>query len=276
MSDVTPEQKQKAKAAAANAAVAANDTAVVLGAAGVVAAAAGTISGAGTPAGVMVGAVLGVASFGAWFMANRYQRLANDPPRDDYADQTLSTAAYVENQSFDEPVSTMRRLSGEYLVFADAMTALVLSIERYDGAVGAQDSDAAALQAEAVQKNAAASSAAIERIKTYAAALNDNWSTYADQLDWSTATVESAQQLITDNCGSDPTSPEAGIADLLTRVADIDAATLFQELNGDQHPLFQVSSLPDKPNMLFGDDWLKAMEAAIVSLDELGGEVLNV
>jgi hypothetical protein len=240
MSNLTPEQKQKAKAAAANAAVAANDTAVVLGAAGVVVAAAGAISGAGAPAGVMVGAVLGVASFGAWFMANRYQRLANDPPRDDYASQTLSTAAYVENQSYDEPICTIRGLSGEYLVFADAMTTLVLSIERYDGAVGAEDSDAAALQAEAVQKNAAASSASIGRIKTYAAALNENWSKYADQLDWSTASVESAQKLITDNCGSDPTSPKEGLADLLTRVTGIDAATLFPELNGDQHPLFQA------------------------------------
>ncbi|MBN3815416.1 hypothetical protein G3N57_01800 [Paraburkholderia sp. Se-20369] len=275
MSNLTLEQKQKAKAAAANAAVAANDTAVVLGAAGVVAAAAGGISGAGAPAGLMVGAVLGVASFGAWFMANRYQRLANDPPRDDYANQTLSTAAYVENQSFDEPVYTMRGLSGEYLVFADAMTALVLSIERYDGAVGAQDSDAAALQAEAVQKNAAASSASLRRIKTFAAVLNDNWSTYASQLDWSNATVESAQKLITANCGSDSTSPEGGLADLLTRVTGIDAATLFLELNGDQHPLFQISSLPRAPDMLFGDDWLKAVEAAIVSLDGLGGEVLN-
>ena len=70
MADIKPDQRQSAKTAAANAAVVANDTAVVLGASAAVVAFGGVASGAGALAGVGVGAVLCVCSFGAWWVAN--------------------------------------------------------------------------------------------------------------------------------------------------------------------------------------------------------------
>jgi hypothetical protein len=89
MSAVSAEERQKAKAAAANAAVAANDTAVVLGAAAAVVAVGGVASTVGALAGVGMGAVLAVGSFCAWWVGNRYQRLANDPPRTDFDQVTI-------------------------------------------------------------------------------------------------------------------------------------------------------------------------------------------
>ena len=68
MTQVSAEQRQKAKAIAANLAVAANDAAVALGIASVVAVTAGAVSGAGAPAGVFVGAALAVGSFGSWYI----------------------------------------------------------------------------------------------------------------------------------------------------------------------------------------------------------------
>ncbi len=96
MSEISPEKRQQAKAAAANAAVASNNTAVVLGVSGVVVAGAGVASGVGALAGVGVGAALAVCSFGAWLIGNRYQRLANDPLRSDFDQVSESFARLNE------------------------------------------------------------------------------------------------------------------------------------------------------------------------------------
>ncbi len=270
MTDVTPDQKAKAKAAAANAAVACNDAAVVFGAAGVVAAGAGTATGVGAPAGVGVGIVLGLASFGAWFVGNRYQRLANDPPRTDYQTQTVSAASYVENQSNAEPLASFRAFSGEQLVLGDALSDLVDSLERYDGAVAASDTDSAESQAQAVVKNAAAATASIGRITALAATLNQNWSDNSASLDWTTATLDAARTLITDNCGQDVSAPAANLSDLLTRISGTDTTALLAPLSGQQNPLASATAIPDKPAALFSDAYLQAMQAASDALGALG------
>ena len=122
MTQINAGERQRAKAAAANAAVAANDTAVVLGAAGAGVALAGVASGVGALAGVGVGAALAVCSFGAWWMGNRYQRLANDPPRNDF-DQFLESSSFVNDNAVpvDEPAATAARYAAQHVVLADAL-----------------------------------------------------------------------------------------------------------------------------------------------------------
>src|SRR3954451_16687757 len=151
MTQISPEERQRAKTAAANAAVAANDAAVVLGAAGAVVVVGGVASGVGAMAGVGVGAALAVCSFGAWFIGNRYQRLSHDPPRDDF-DQTSISAAFVVDDELppDAPDSVVARFAAQQLVLGDALAALVTSIERYDGAQTAEDAESASTQADAV------------------------------------------------------------------------------------------------------------------------------
>src|SRR5450755_1793770 len=129
MTDVSAEQRQRAKTAAANIAVAANDAAVVLGAAGLI------VAGAGVASGVGAGAALGVCSFGAWFVGNRYQRLANDPPRDDFDQVTISAATLDEGAlPAAEPDATVTRVAAQQIILADAVSCLVTSLERFDGA----------------------------------------------------------------------------------------------------------------------------------------------
>src|SRR5262245_15962515 len=119
MSEVNAQQRQNAKTAAANAAVAANDTAVVLGAAGIIVAAAGATTGLGAPAGLFVGGVLGVGSFLAWGIGNRYQRLANDPPRDDFDQVTISGAQLDEGAlPATEPQATFVKYAANQLILA--------------------------------------------------------------------------------------------------------------------------------------------------------------
>ena len=275
MTDITSDQKAKMKAAAGNAAVSANDMAVVLGAAGVVAAAAGTATGVGAPAGVGVAVVLGLASFGAWFMANRYQRLANDPPRTDYQTVTVSAAAYVENQSVAEPLASFRALSGEHLVFGDIVSTLILSIERYDGAIAAADTASAESQAQAALSNAAAGVASLARITGLAGTLSQNWSANAASLDWTTATLDAARQLIIENCGPDVNAPAPALSDLLTRITGIDTTSLLQPLSGEQNPLALASAVPGTPAALFSDSYLQAIAAASLALSNLGAPLAN-
>src|SRR5436305_5822987 len=166
MSDVNAEQRQKAKAAAANIAVVANDTAVVLGAAGIIVTGAGVASGVGALAGVGAGVALGVCSFGAWFIGNRYQRLANDPPRDDF-DQVTISAASVSDARLppDEPDATAARFAAQQVILADTLSCLVTSLERFDGAQAAGDTAAASAQADAAQQNASAALAAQQALR---------------------------------------------------------------------------------------------------------------
>src|SRR5688500_8189173 len=136
-------------------AVTANDTAVVLGVAGAVVLGVGVASGVGALAGVGTSAALGVCSFGAWWVGNRYQRLANDPPREDFEEVSECAAQAIHESAVSgEAASSVSRLATEQCILADALSALVTSLERHDGALAAERADAAARQAEAIRHNA--------------------------------------------------------------------------------------------------------------------------
>ena len=116
----------------------------------------GVASGVGALAGVAVGGTLAVCSFGAWLIGNRYQRIANDPPRQDFDQVSESFARLIEEFSVlaEEPLATAHRLAAHQVILADALTAFLISLERYDGALEADDRAAADRQVEAVRHNA--------------------------------------------------------------------------------------------------------------------------
>ena len=78
----------------------------------------GVASGVGALAGVAVGGTLAVCSFGAWLIGNRYQRIANDPPRQDFDQVSESFARLIEEFSVlaEEPLATAHRLAAHQVI----------------------------------------------------------------------------------------------------------------------------------------------------------------
>jgi hypothetical protein len=249
MTEVNAQQRQNAKAAAANAAVAANDAAVVLGAAGIVVATAGAVSGAGAPAGLLVGGILGVCSFGAWTIGNRYQRLANDPPRDDFDQVTISGAQLVEDAiPATEPDAAFIRYAANQLILIDATAALVTSLERFDGAVAAGDPDSASIQADAVASNASLMVTAHNALIDVASPINDSWN--AATVDASTVTFDQAPDFL-----AAAISPNSlGLGAVFPCVTGLVDANPFGDLDPNDHPLIVSGELPPTPNELISGD----------------------
>jgi len=270
MPDVNADQKAKAKATAANAAVALNDTAVVLGGAAVVTGAAGAVSGVGAPAGILVAGVLAIGSFGAWLIANRYQRLANDPPRTDY-DQLWQSSASLKEDSLpsDEPLATAHRLAAHFVILADAVGALVTSLERYDGAVAADDQDSASKQLDAVKENAQAAIREHRVIADVAGSLNEAWS--KGSYDWNSQTIAQAQDFYRNARGDDPANaPADPLKSVLASVDNLAEAELFSGMDFTQDPIFLATGMPAQPETLVDG----VCTAALASLsDPLGALV---
>lgn len=254
MSEISADQRQAAKTAAANAAVAANDTAVVFGAVGAVVVVGGVASGVGALAGVGVGAALAVCSFGAWFVGNRYQRLANDPPRSDFDQLTTSTAHLLEETlPAEEPDATVSRFACQQLILADALSALVDSLERFDGATDAGDTAAASAQADAAQQNAQAAIQAHSALVELAGVLNVAWNATLATVDYDSVSIEQAQQVFRDAIG-DPAAqaPGEGLQSILANIGDL-SGDGFADVDLSSHPLLSATEMPPEPGALVDD-----------------------
>jgi hypothetical protein len=242
MAEVSAEQRQKAKAAAANAAVAANDTAVVLGGAGIIIATVGGATGLGAPAGLFVGGILGVGSFAAWAIGNRYQRLANDPPRDDFDQVTISGAQLVDEAvPAEEPQATFIRYAANQLLVADAMAALVTSLERFDGAVDAGDQASANAQGEAVKANADLVVSAQGALIDLAGSVNAAWATTLGDVDTSVVSFDNVPEFLAGIRAFGSPGAEAVFA-CVTGLVDADP---FADQDPAEHPLIINGQLPD-------------------------------
>jgi hypothetical protein len=259
MPEGNAEQRQRAKAAAANAAVAANDTAVVLGVAGVVVAGAGVASGVGALAGVGVGAALAVCSFGAWFVGNRYQRIANDPPRTDFDQVAESVAGLIEGAvPAEEPRATVHRLAARHLLLGDALNALLISLERFDGAIEAGDGDSASRQADAIAHNARVVKAHHDSILGLADSLNQSWRDSQADLGWEAVTPEEVQQFNSDARGD-------ALQAVLASVGDLTDGDLFAGLDESVDPVLSVGEIPARPESVVDDAYL----GELVGLSEM-------
>ncbi|MEV7571317.1 hypothetical protein [Streptomyces tanashiensis] len=263
MTDVSAERRQQAKTAAANAAVAANDTAVVLGIAGVVVAGAGVASGVGSLAGVGIGATLAVGSFAAWLVGNRYQRIANDPPRDDFDQVTESFARLLEDAvPAEEPHATVHRLAANQVLLCDALAAMLMSLERFDGAVMAGDADAANRQAEAVHLNAQTAADLQDTITALAGTVNQLWLDNQDNLAWNDATLEQVQQLHGEAAGDPFQAVMAGVEDLTDN-------NPFSSVDSSEDPVLLATEIPSQPQAIVGDQYVAELAGLSETLREL-------
>ena len=247
MTDTTADQKAKAKQTAANLAVAANDAAVALGITGALAAGALVATGVGAFAGVGVGAALAVSSFAAWWVGNRYQRLANDPPRDDYSVVEISAAQSTEaGQSTAEIEPTARQLAIQQLILADALECFVRCLERHDGAIRDGDNDAAQKQMDAARQNARAVKAAQMYICNCAEILNDAWAN-AD-VDMSSLTLDSLRQQYLQSAGPPHQAAGATLQGILDTISGLCADVDFGALDASSDPVMALTEVPSKPD----------------------------
>lgn len=263
MPDVSTEKRQQVKAAAANAAVAANDTAVVLGIAGVVVAGAGVGSGVGAFAGVGVGATLAVGSFAAWLIGNRYQRIANDPPRDDFDQVTESFARLLEDfVPAEEPHAMVHRLAANQVLLCDALSAMLVSLERFDGALLAGDTDAANRQAEAVHLNAQTAADLQDTTVGLAATVNLLWIDAQDDLAWDDVALEQVQQFHNEAAGDPWQAVMASVEDL----TDNDP---FSSVDSSEDPILLTTEIPNQPQAIVGDEYIAELAGLSETLREL-------
>jgi hypothetical protein len=270
MPQVSTEERQKAKATAARAAVAANDVAVKLGITGAVAATALIVVGVAAPAGVAVGLALGVGSFVAWWIGNRYQELANDPPRDDFGTVTISQAAFTgAGLSTTDWVKAATGLATHQIILGDALGALITSIERCDGAIAAGDVSAAQAQIDAIQQNAAKAKAAQSLVLDFAAALNAAWR--QAPADWSSVTVEQVKSNYLQAAGPPHQSPGQTLRSILDDITGLPDDT-FGDLQAEHDPVLALSEVPERPDALIAPEFVNAMAELSTRFESLVDE----
>jgi hypothetical protein len=224
---------------------------------------AGVASGVGALAGVGAGAVLGVASFTAWWIGNRYQRLANDPPRDDFGLVSISGASVDESAlPSDEPDATAARFVAQQLILADALSCLVTSLERFDGAQAAGDAAAASAQADAAQQNASAILAAQQALRGLSGPLNQAWAATLPTVDWSAGDIRQAQQAFLDAIGDPALAPGGVLQQAMATVSGLADSESFADADVASHPLLSASEMPAEPDALAPGAYLDQLDAA--------------
>jgi hypothetical protein len=189
-----------------------------------------------------------------WVISAYAQIYAADPPRDDFDQETVSAASFDDSPVTDEePPASMHRFAGQGLVLADDLLALVTSLERFDGAVNAGDTDAASMQAGAAQSNAMAAADQLDALQQLAPQANAAWQSIRTDFggDFSAVTLEQAQQAFTDAWGDPPDAAGQLLQDLLASVSDLQPDTLRP---GGNHPIIEASTLPSEPETVIDNE----------------------
>ncbi|WP_316762506.1 hypothetical protein [Streptomyces herbicida] len=271
---VSPQKKQTLKQKVAKTAEDVRNTSAAVAA--TAAATAATAAQVGAPeVSAVAGAVMAVAGILAVF-STVVQKLANDPPRDDFDEVWVSAAAIDEDAlPEEEPLRTAVRVGAQTAVLTDNYYALLRALERYDGAVEAGEDDAADTQADAVQQNGDAVIAAQQAVQDLAAQINDSWATITANTppDHTSLTLDDMKQQFLDNWG-DPAdnpanAPSAALQSILTALTGA-AEDLLQPFDvGLPHPVLDADSVPDEPSALIDTAYQDSLADAGGQLPDL-------
>lgn len=236
MSELSAEQRQQLKQESARMAITdANISQWFAGAAAVVA----LIS---PPHAAVLG--LGAAAMGV--CGNYRQAVANDPPRDDYQEVSI-TGAIVDEAAFpeDEPLRTVYRFAAHQIVLTDALYGLLISLERYDGAENNGDFEAVATQVSAIQQNAGRAADLQDNLANLAESIGPIIQSLRQGMGFDSITLEQVQQLYSDSWGRPPGGPGEPLQSLLSGISGL-ADDLLEPFDfAAAHPILQAESLPE-------------------------------
>lgn len=155
-------------------------------------------------------------------------------------------------------VRTLSRMGAHLVVLSDQLWALLVALERYDGAVAAQDADAADTQADTVRRNADACAGTQDELAGLASDLNGIWTAIhdIDGFDWTAVSVDDARQFFTECWGDPPGAPGTPLEELMSCVtgAADDVLVPFPD-TGLPDPILDMTGLPAEPASLFDDDF---------------------
>ncbi len=165
----------------------------------------------------------------------------------------------------------LERLAATHLILADALDALVTSLERRRGALAAGHIPAASSQAAAARQNGHAVLAEHSALATAAAVLNDAWTRTIPTVRWGSVSLSQAQSYLGSALGDLPNAPSAELLRVVGLVDGLTQPWLDIVTNPDPrtHPLLRATALPALPTRLFDPAFLHAWDALAESLARL-------
>jgi hypothetical protein len=217
------------------------------------------------------GIVLAVGAAVLGVCGNYRQAVANDPPRDDF-DQVWVTGASFDDALVpeDERMASIHRFAANQIMLTDAIYALLRSLERHDGAMNTEDTDAATAQADAARQNAERAAELQEILSSLAPSMNEVISSLrADAPDFDSVTIEEVVQLYRDAWGEPPEAPGAalqGVANSITGAAE-DLLEPFDPV--EAHPILSASELPADRGVSFDETYLAQLADSSSTLRSL-------
>ncbi len=259
---LSAEERQRVKEQANKTALLDNNAAAAL------TVAAGVVAFVSPPHGI----ALGIGSGLFWLCANYRQAIANDPPRDDFGDVWISSAALNEEAlpGDEERERAIYQFDAQLLIVCDGSYALLRSLERFDGATAAADTEAAAAQLDAVKQNALAVADRQEALVSLAADVNQAWVSLREEhgLVWSSATLDVIQQFYRDTVGDLP-PPSAALQTLAASIEG-GAQDLLEPFDtGLSHPILDATEIPPEPADLIAQDFIDGLNEFSSTLRKL-------
>jgi len=269
MPDINAQERQQVKQESARMAITDANVSQYLAAAAAVA----------TLASPLYTAILAVGAAAMGVCGNYRQAVANDPPRDDF-DQVLVTQGILDENLVptDEPLGTLHRFAAYQLMLSDALYLLLRSLERYDGAISADNLDAANIQADAAQQNAESAAALQDNLILLAPLVNQAWDSLRAEftVDWNSLTIEQVQQFYRETWGEPPQSPSGPLQEVIQSITGTvdDLLEPFDPVAA--HPILSATEVPSEPQQLIDDSYIEELVSLSSALRSLVRSIPNV
>ncbi len=185
-----------------------------------------------------------------------YFVVAADPPRDDF-DQVWITGATIDDASVptEEPLRSFHLLAARHMQLSDACYALLVALERHDGAIAAGDFNAAGVQADAVSQNANACIELQDTIRDSILTINETWITAKQEFEvgFESTSLKEVQAFYQECWGSPPAAPGAALDEVASGVSGA-ADDVLEPFDPEAaHPILSATEMPKEPESPLDD-----------------------